>query len=248
MWEAMQQRGYFKRHPHYREWFDGPEEVDDTNPELEKLLETLGPTTENIFFPGSYSHGLERLVKRTEASWLPRLFTLERGTTALDVGCGFGRSLGWMRSHFEHLIGVDISERAIELAREHLGDSESVELLVGDGDGLPATIPPASVDFIYCFNVFEHIPRDFTRAYLRDFARVLAPTGRAVFNLLSGTRHWAISGRLHSEWSIGYSRRAAARMVLDAGLEIRRQLSWRVESARARWLWIEARRSDHRNA
>ncbi len=240
MWEAMQRAGYFADHAHYADWFDDqPHAGNDHSAELD-VFGDLDEFTEEVVFPGSYSDDLERLIKRTEPLWFPRLFPISNTGTALDVGCGFGRSLDWMHRVFDRVIGVDISEHAIELAGRRLAEVDNVELHVGEGDGLPPAIAEHSVDFIFSFNVFEHIPRPFTKRYLEDFRRVLKPGGMAVFNLLSGSHEWTRSGKAHTEWSIGYSQRAITRLVRDAGLEVDRRVRWCMENGGAYWTWAVA--------
>ncbi len=240
MWEAMQRAGYFADHAHYADWFrDGLSSPDLDSADLEFMVD-FDHSTEQVIFPGSYSHDLERLIKRSEHLWLPRLFKTPTSGTALDLGCGFGRSLAWMHKVYDRVIGVDISDHAVELARHRLADVSSVEFHVCDGDSLPSTITNESVDFIYCFNVFEHIPRHFAKSYIKDFFRILRPGGIAIFNLLSGKHEWTRSGRTHTEWSIGYSQRAIKRLVGGGKLKLQRRVRWRMEKDAAYWTWVQA--------
>jgi SAM-dependent methyltransferase len=241
MWQTMQRRGYFEHHPHYRSWFS---EVDDepVDPVCRELLHQLSSATTKVVFPNTDEERLQRLIKIDEAVWLPRLFDFRTGSVGLDLGCGFGRTLAWMHSWFDQMIGVDVSQHAIDLARQRLQGVANVQLMVSDGAKLPLTIADGSVDLIYSLNLFEHIPRSFTKSYLRDFARVLAPGGRAVFNLLSGVRQLQRSGRYGSEWSIGYSQRAIRRLLRNAGLVLERQVIWRLQTGSAHWVWVEVRR------
>jgi len=241
MWQAMQQHGYFEHHPHYRPWFS-EEEDESCDPACRALLDRVSRTTTEVVFPDTDEQRLQRLIKTYESTWLPRLFELSRGTVGLDVGCGFGRTLAWLHTWFDHVIGVDVSQHAIALAGQRLQGVDNVQLLVNDGASLPATIASSSVDFIYSLNLFEHIPRSFARSYLRDFARVLAPGGRAVFNLLGGVNQLRRSERYGVEWAIGYSQRAIRRLVHSSGLTLSRQVVWRLHTGAAHWVWVEATR------
>jgi SAM-dependent methyltransferase len=72
--------------------------------------------------------------------------------------------------------GVDISGEMIARAVEALADRPNVRLLRTDGD-LPET-PDASLDLVYSFVVFQHVPsRAAVSRYLAEAARVLRAGG-----------------------------------------------------------------------
>jgi len=74
--------------------------------------------------------------------------------TLLDFGCGLGDSMAVYRSHFPEarLIGVDISEKAIEICRATY--SHLAEFIQGDVHAVPV------VDVIISSNVLEHLDND----------------------------------------------------------------------------------------
>jgi SAM-dependent methyltransferase len=105
------------------------------------------------------------------------------GQVVLDYGCGPGYDLvGFaLRGRPARIIGVDVSFKALELARRHLAvcglDGENVELLrVSDAAG-DIPLQEASVDFIHCCGVLMHTHR--TTEILAEFRRVLRPGGEA---------------------------------------------------------------------
>lgn len=80
---------------------------------------------------------------------------LEGDSTVLDVGCGNGAMLRYLNSikPMKKLIGIDVSEKALVLAKENniqaiRGDISNLETLKG--------LPPA--DYILMFEVIEHFP------------------------------------------------------------------------------------------
>jgi SAM-dependent methyltransferase len=111
-------------------------------------------------------------------------------SVALDFGCGVGRLTRALASRYAHVIGVDIAASMIAQARElnaHLANARFVENaqprldFLGDG----------SVDFIYSTITLHHIPPPLQRAYISEFARVLAADGIAAFQIASGySRDW----------------------------------------------------------
>jgi SAM-dependent methyltransferase len=94
---------------------------------------------------------------------------------ALDFGCGAGRLTQALARHFRRVTGVDISERMVSLAREHCRDARA-EFTHNIRPDLRA-FPDASFDFVYSRITLQHIAPRYTRRYLREFIRVLAPDG-----------------------------------------------------------------------
>lgn len=102
---------------------------------------------------------------------------------AIEVGCGPGRLLRPLSRHFRQLHGVDVSDRMIARAKRNLHGIENVTLHVSDGSSL-SQFQTGSVDFIYSFAVFQHIPsREVVMNYLEEGARVLTPGGFFVFQV-----------------------------------------------------------------
>jgi SAM-dependent methyltransferase len=94
---------------------------------------------------------------------------------ALDFGCGAGRLTQGLARHFERVTGIDISERMVALAREHCRD-ERVEFAHNARPDL-GMFPDGSFDFVYSRITLQHIAPRYTRRYLGEFVRVLAPGG-----------------------------------------------------------------------
>jgi SAM-dependent methyltransferase len=102
---------------------------------------------------------------------------------ALDVGCGTGTHAVWLASLGFEVVGVDLSERAVERARarSELGRTD------GQADGscafvamdfLTSTPPGAPFDFVFdrgCFHVFDE-PVERAR-FAATVDSVLAPHG-----------------------------------------------------------------------
>jgi SAM-dependent methyltransferase len=99
--------------------------------------------------------------------WLPR------GGTVLDLGCGPGWSSLFLARAGWSVLGVDISERMIEIARERAAqENVSVAFAVADLEGLD--LPQRDFDGALLFDALHHCPR---------YDRVLA---RACDHLRSG--------------------------------------------------------------
>jgi SAM-dependent methyltransferase len=120
-----------------------------------------------------YSTGVaevEKDVARARAGD-PRL----RMGSALDFGCGAGRLTQALARHFERVTGVDISERMVALAREHCRDAR-VDFAHNVRPDL-RIFSDRSFDFVYSRITLQHIAPRYTRRYLGEFIRVLAPGG-----------------------------------------------------------------------
>ncbi len=48
-------------------------------------------------------------------------------TLAVDVGCGTGSSTRPLAEHFQHVVGVDVSETQLEEARKYPGTQENIQ-------------------------------------------------------------------------------------------------------------------------
>jgi SAM-dependent methyltransferase len=95
--------------------------------------------------------------------------------SALDFGCGAGRLTQGLARHFGRATGVDISERMVALAREHCRDPRvSFELNARPDLRL---FPDGAFDFVYSRITLQYIAPRYTRRYLAEFVRVLAPGG-----------------------------------------------------------------------
>ncbi len=113
---------------------------------------------------------------------------LRRGA-ALDFGCGVGRLSQALAGHFQTVVGVDISPAMIELADRYnrfpdrcqyrLNARADLSLCEGD-----------SFDFIYSFITLQHMQPRYSRAYLAEFLRLLAPGGVLVFQIPGRGKRW----------------------------------------------------------
>jgi len=101
----------------------------------------------------------------SEKVFLPRV--LFPGATVLDVGCASGGFFNIMRS-FEPNIeytGIDLSERAVELARERYPEATFV---LTEGFELP--FDDNSFDLVHCTSVFNNEPN--YQAMIKEMYRV----------------------------------------------------------------------------
>ncbi len=87
----------------------------------------------------------------------------------LDVGTGFGFFLKEMKERGWDAVGVEISQKAIDYARDVLG------LTVYPGPAEKVGFPDNYFDAVTAFYVIEHLPNPL--AFLRECHRILKPGG-----------------------------------------------------------------------
>jgi len=97
------------------------------------------------------------------------------GRDVLDVGCNTGYGTIRFAPVAGRVVGVDVSPRAIEAARDRATDGRP-EFIQTSGFDLP--FPAETFDLVTSFQVLEHVP-DAT-AFLRELARVVRPGGTVI--------------------------------------------------------------------
>lgn len=100
---------------------------------------------------------------------------------AVDIGCGNGRHTALLADHAERVVGVDVSRRLLDLARERAPEGS---FLTGDASALPLTDDCAELA-VYVATL-HHLPsRKLRRESLDEMARVLTPDGEALVSAWS---------------------------------------------------------------
>jgi SAM-dependent methyltransferase len=117
-------------------------------------------------------------------AWLHELDVAVRPGRALDFGCGVGRLTQALARTFAESDGVDIAPSMIERADALNQFGDRCRYHVNDRDDL-ALFDHGIFDLVYSDIVLQHIAPEFSAAYIREFARVLAPGGVVVFQIPS---------------------------------------------------------------
>jgi SAM-dependent methyltransferase len=123
------------------------------------------------------------------ANYTEVVVPLPRSACVLEIGCGHGSLLAWLRSlGFEHVEGVDASPGDVEFANAHLGVG-TVE--VGDAAEYLA-VHPHRYDLIVAKAIVEHIPRNELLTLLDAVRTALRPAG--VFLVDVPNMDWLLAG------------------------------------------------------
>jgi SAM-dependent methyltransferase len=103
---------------------------------------------------------------------------------ALDFGCGVGRLSQALADHVEEVIALDIAPSMLAKAREFDRSDGRVQFVLNQKADL-SDVKTASIDIVYSSLVLQHMPPEMAQGYLREFVRVLAPGGVAIFQVAS---------------------------------------------------------------
>ena len=127
-------------------------------------------------------NGTANAIRRQALPQLHEMFAKrdQRQLRLLDVGCGTGRFLDFVKQAWPRLptLGLDMSEAYIREARRHLGRWGWVRLVVANGEMIP--LPDESQDAVTSIFMFHELPPKVRRVVFAEFARVLKPGGRLI--------------------------------------------------------------------
>jgi ubiquinone/menaquinone biosynthesis C-methylase UbiE len=104
----------------------------------------------------------------------------QRNFSFLDVACGTGRFLRFLKEAFPRLAltGLDLSQPYLDEARRHLAPYTAV-LEAGKAEALPFS--SSSFDLVASIYLFHEVPREVRRQIAVELARVLKSGGRLIF-------------------------------------------------------------------
>jgi ubiquinone/menaquinone biosynthesis C-methylase UbiE len=101
---------------------------------------------------------------------------------ALDFGCGIGRLTQPLAKYFEYTYGVDISPSMIKLARKINKNKNRCKYVLINEDNLKH-FNDDYFDFIYSNITLQHIKPKYSKKYIKEFLRILAPGGLLIFQI-----------------------------------------------------------------
>jgi ubiquinone/menaquinone biosynthesis C-methylase UbiE len=116
------------------------------------------------------------------------------GLRICDLACGQGRVARHLADLGAHVVGIDLSEKLLAIARRHEETTpRGIEYLQADAQALDDQIA-GLFDGILCFMALMDIPD--LAATLHGVARILRPGGWFVFAILHPCFHTARSGEM----------------------------------------------------
>lgn len=106
-----------------------------------------------------------------------------QGRRVLDIGCGGGLLAEGMAARGARVMGIDLSEGALKVAKLHLKESgRQVEYRLLSAEALAAEMP-AAFDLVTCMEMLEHVPDP--ASVIRACATLVRPGGEVVFSTLN---------------------------------------------------------------
>lgn len=142
---------------------------------------------------------------------------IKRKGKILDAGCGGGLPFTKYLSKYFDVIGIDISEKQIELAKKNV---PKAQFYVKDMTKLD--FPEHSFDGILAYHSIIYVPREENYSLFFNFYRMLKPNGIALFSLHRIDDPGSIEEDFFEAkmfWS-GYDTETNLRMLTDTGFEI----------------------------
>jgi SAM-dependent methyltransferase len=103
---------------------------------------------------------------------------------ALDFGCGAGRLSQALCACFHRVTGVDIAPSMIALANQYNVCGARCRYVLNPAQDL-RVLGAQRFDFLLSLIVLQHMQLNYSKHFIREFVRVLAPGGIAVFQVPS---------------------------------------------------------------
>lgn len=95
----------------------------------------------------------------------------------LEIGCGVGRMAEFLSEHVHKYIGIDISSTMVKRAQERC---PGLKFLTAHS---LKEVEPNSIDMVFSYGVFQHIPKTLARKYFKEAKKILKQNGYIVFQL-----------------------------------------------------------------
>ena len=148
----------------------------------------------HVFEPDYYQHIYDLEVthwwhlgmRDLMVGWLDPALTGAQPLRVLDVGCGTGLVVNWLRRYplAGEPVGIDLSTHALGYGRERGASA----LALATANLLP--FPAAHFDLIVCLDTLQHVaPAGADRVSVREFARVLKRGGYLYLRTNSAVGH-----------------------------------------------------------
>lgn len=96
----------------------------------------------------------------------------------LDLGCGWGTVSWALAARVRRVVGLDFSQRAVEVCSARLERSKLQNLEFAVGDAADTGLDAGAFDLVVAADLFEHLYPDDSEAVAKEAFRVLRAGGR----------------------------------------------------------------------
>ena len=111
-------------------------------------------------------------------NWIDQKASLS-GKTVIDIGCGGGILAEGMAQRGASVTGIDLSEKALSVAKLHLLESGAVVNYQKTSAEEMASLHPEAYDLVTCMELLEHVPHP--ASVIRACATLVKPGGHVFF-------------------------------------------------------------------
>jgi len=167
-------------------------------------------------FAGTFEDQLAKLGYNVAdiVNTMAELADSKDGLVILDAGCGTGLAAPSLRQKASRLVGVDISPRMLEKAREKGLYDELVEMELGEF----LKTRKAAFDLIVAFDVLNYFGD--LESLLDDASHALLPGGRLAFSVECGDEGSSFVLSPHGRYS--HDKDYIIRVIKQSGLHVRK--------------------------
>ena len=144
-------------------------------------------------------------------------------TTTLELAPGGGRNSAKLIPLSSEIHLIDVNQYCIDLCKERFADHPAADRIryhVNDGTSLKM-IPSSSITAIYTWDSAVHMDKLVLRDYFKEFARVLAPGGKA---FIHHSNYGSVSDspefKKNPHWRTNMSAALACAYADESGLEV----------------------------
>ncbi len=132
---------------------------------------------------------------------------LSKNAKILEAGCGFGQWVFWMAEQGYQTVGIDLSSKAINAAKDYVKKNKikNCEFIEGDVRKIP--IEDNHFDIIYSFGLIEHFHNP--EIILNEFKRVLKTGGKIFLSMPNEYSFHTLTRiilKILDKWDLGYER------------------------------------------
>jgi ubiquinone/menaquinone biosynthesis C-methylase UbiE len=143
--------------------------VKSTSTTIEVIVSTNSQSFDH--FAANYDRR-DELTQGFITQWLEGVLSGRGGASAIDLGCGTGRVAAKLADHYEHVLGIDLSQQMIDIARAKHKDPRITF------ERADLTTVTGQYDLVISLMALHHVP-DISAA-LSHISGLVAPGGLAV--------------------------------------------------------------------
>ncbi|MFA6280057.1 MAG: bifunctional 2-polyprenyl-6-hydroxyphenol methylase/3-demethylubiquinol 3-O-methyltransferase UbiG [Bdellovibrionales bacterium] len=148
-------------------------------------------------------HDLMPLRTQYVCNQIDAAFLKKKAATlsVLDIGCGGGLMAEAMATQGYHVVGIDASPEAIEIAKDHAHQAGlSIDYRQNTAEGLAQA--KERFDVILALEIVEHVPN--IKSFMTAVSTLLKPNGLVIVATMNRTKRSFLLGVVAAEYILGW--------------------------------------------